>query len=186
LLDAGDHLRGVEAGLSALEQLRAVLRAEHEREVRTLGVTRPEHADAVGGHSVGMRVRCVGAIVHDADGRLLVIRRGHPPGEGLWSLPGGRVEPGESDAEAVVRELSEETGLRGEPGRLIGSVERPGSDGMTYDIHDYAAAVIGGTLHPGDDASEARWVSPAQLRRLPTTDGLIEALTGWHVLPRNV
>lgn len=131
-----------------------------------------------------MRVRCVGAIVHDAEGRLLLIRRGRPPAEGRWSLPGGRVEAEESDAEAVVRELSEETGLRVEPGRLIGSVERPGPGGVTYDIHDYAALVTGGTLRPGDDASDARWTTPAELRELPTTDGLVEALTEWKVLPR--
>ncbi|MCW2947297.1 MAG: hydrolase [Actinoallomurus sp.] len=130
-----------------------------------------------------MRVRCVGAIVHDGEGRLLVIRRGHPPGEGLWSLPGGRVEPGESDAAALARELAEETGLRVEPGRLIGSVERPGAGGATYDIHDYAATVTGGTLRPGDDARAARWAGSAELRRLPTTPGLIEALTAWGVLP---
>jgi ADP-ribose pyrophosphatase YjhB (NUDIX family) len=130
-----------------------------------------------------MRVRCVGAIVHDAEGRLLVVRRGRPPGEGLWSIPGGRVEAGESDAEAVVRELSEETGLRVEPGRLIGSVERPGPDGVTYDIHDYSAIVTGGALHAGDDAAEARWVTPAGLRGLPTTDGLVAALVDWNVLP---
>src|SRR4051794_11048996 len=112
-------------------------------------------------HPVRMRVRCVGAIVHDAEGRLLVIRRGRPPSEGLWSLPGGRVEPGESDAEAVVRELAEETGLRVEPGSLIGRVERPGPGGATYDIRDYAAIVTGGTLVPGDDASDARWTSLA-------------------------
>jgi 8-oxo-dGTP diphosphatase len=129
-----------------------------------------------------MRVRCVGAIVHDAEGRLLIIRRGRPPGKDLWSLPGGRVEPGETDAQAVVRELAEETGLRVEPGRLIGSVERPGPDGVTYDIHDYAATVTGGQLTPGDDAADARWTTPAQLRHLPTTDGLLEALTGWRVL----
>jgi 8-oxo-dGTP diphosphatase len=129
-----------------------------------------------------MRVRCVGAIVHDAEGRLLVIRRGRPPGEGRWSLPGGRVEPGESDAQAVVRELAEETGLRVEPGRLVGSAERPGPGGVTYDIHDYAAIVTGGELTAGDDAAEARWATPAELRRLPTTDGLLDALTEWHVL----
>jgi hypothetical protein len=56
---------------------------------------------------------------------------------------------------------------------------------VTYDIHDYAATVIGGALHAGDEASEACWTSPAQLRRLPTADGLIEALTGWRVLPRD-
>jgi 8-oxo-dGTP diphosphatase len=130
-----------------------------------------------------MRVRCVGAIVHDAGGRLLVIRRGRPPGAGRWSLPGGRVEPGESDAEAVARELVEETGLRVEAGSLIGRVERPGPGGVTYDILDYAATVTGGLLTPGDDASDARWVTPAELRDLPTTDGLLEALTGWGVVP---
>lgn len=130
-----------------------------------------------------MRVRCVGAIVHDEAGRLLVIRRGHPPGAGLWSLPGGRVEPGESDADAVVRELAEETGLRVAPGTLVGSVDRPGADGATYDIRDYAATVTGGTLRAGDDADEARWVAPDELRRLPTTPGLLDALAGWGVLP---
>lgn len=130
-----------------------------------------------------MRVRCVGAIVHDAEGRLLLIRRGRPPGEGLWSIPGGRVEAGESDAEAVVRELVEETGLRVEPRSLIGQVERPGPGGVTYDILDYAAIVVGGALMAGDDASDARWATPAELRRLPMADGLVEALTDWGVVP---
>src|SRR4051812_33419949 len=135
------------------------------------------------GHPVRMRVRCVGAIVHDAEGRLLVIRRGRPPGEGRWSLPGGRVEPGESDTEAVVRELAEETGLRVQAGSLVGQVERAGPGGVTYDIRDYAAIVTGGALTPGDDASDARWASLAELRSLPTTDGLLEALAGWGVIP---
>lgn len=134
-------------------------------------------------HPVGMHVRCVGAIIYDTEGRLLLIRRGHPPGEGLWSLPGGRVEAGESDAEAVARELAEETGLRVEPGRLVGSVERAGPAGVTYDIHDYAAVVTGGTLTPGDDASDARWVTPDELRHLPASTGLVETLTRWKVLP---
>ena len=56
-------------------------------------------------------VPCVGALAYDAEGRLLLIRRRNEPGRGLWSVPGGRVEPGESDAEAVVREMAEETGL---------------------------------------------------------------------------
>ena len=46
---------------------------------------------------------CVGAIVTDGRGRLLMIKRGHDPGAGLWSIPGGRIEPGETDAEALVR-----------------------------------------------------------------------------------
>jgi ADP-ribose pyrophosphatase YjhB (NUDIX family) len=59
-----------------------------------------------------LRVDCVGGIVVDERGRLLLVRRGTEPGRGLWSVPGGRVEPGESDAEATAREVLEETGLR--------------------------------------------------------------------------
>ncbi len=126
-------------------------------------------------------VPCVGAIVVER-GRLLLIKRGHEPGAGLWSLPGGRIEPGETDSEALVRELREETGLIVEPGRLVGSVRRPGGDGRVLDIRDYAATVAGGSLVPGDDAADARWVSVAEVHRLPLTEGLIEALTDWGVL----
>ena len=104
-------------------------------------------------------------------------------GKLVWFARGPELVAFDPDAEAVVRELSEETGLRVEPGRLIGSVERPGPDGVTYDIHDYAATVTGGELSAGDDAADARWTTPAELRRLPTTDGLLEALTSWRVLP---
>jgi 8-oxo-dGTP diphosphatase len=127
-------------------------------------------------------IPCVGAVIEDARGRLLLIKRGHEPGAGLWSLPGGRVEPGETDAEALVREMLEETGLTVEPGRLIGRVQRPGLDGDVIDISDYAATVIGGTLQAGDDAAGARWVSREDLAILAVTEGLIEALTNWGVL----
>ena len=118
----------------------------------------------------------------DGQGRLLMIKRGHEPGAGLWSIPGGRIEPGETDAEALVREMFEETGLAVEAGPLIGSVRRPGLDGAVIDIRDYAATVTGGTLRPGDDAADARWVDLADLAALEVTEGLIEALTGWGVL----
>ncbi|WP_067178807.1 NUDIX hydrolase [Microtetraspora niveoalba] len=124
----------------------------------------------------------MGAIVRDPAGRLLLVRRGHPPGEGLWSLPGGRVEPGESDAEAVRRELREETGLDGTVGPLAGSVLRPGPAGVTYEIHDYLVTAADGRLTPGDDAADARWCSPAELVRLPLTDGLVDALVSWKVI----
>jgi 8-oxo-dGTP diphosphatase len=130
----------------------------------------------------GSRILCVGAVVTDGRGRLLLIQRGHEPGKGLWSLPGGRVEPGETAAEALVREMEEETGLTVEPGRLIGTVERPGRAGDVFDIQDYAATVTGGTLRPGDDAADARWVSPEELAVLPLTEGLVEILTEWRVL----
>jgi ADP-ribose pyrophosphatase YjhB (NUDIX family) len=129
-----------------------------------------------------MRVRCVGGIVRDGEGRLLLVRRGRPPGAGLWSVPGGRVEPGEDDAAAVARELKEETGLDVVVGALAGSVDRPGLNGAVYEIHDYAATVAGGVLRAGDDAAEVRWVTPAELRELPLTEGLVEALESWRLL----
>jgi 8-oxo-dGTP diphosphatase len=128
------------------------------------------------------RVPCVGAIVKDEAGRLLLIQRGHEPETGRWSLPGGRIEPGESDAQAVVRETREETGLQVTCGALVGSVERPGLRGAVLDIRDYSATVTGGTLTAGDDAADARWVGPADLAGLPLTSGLAETLTAWGVL----
>jgi len=130
----------------------------------------------------GSPIPCVGAVITDERGRLLLIRRGHDPGAGLWSLPGGRVEPGETDAEALVREMREETGLVVQAGRLLGSVRRPYRDGDVIDIRDYVATVIGGTLNAGDDAADIRWVDEEDLARLPVTEGLAEILTSWGVL----
>ena len=129
------------------------------------------------------RVACAGAIVLDGAGRLLLIRRGREPGRGLWSLPGGRCEPGEDAAAAAVRETYEETGLEVTAGGLVGRVERPGPGGITYLIDDLACTVTGGTLRAGDDADDARWVRAAELAALPVTEGLLEALTRWGVLP---
>jgi ADP-ribose pyrophosphatase YjhB (NUDIX family) len=124
----------------------------------------------------------VGAVVTDGQGRLLMIRRGREPGAGLWSIPGGRIEPGETDAEALVREMLEETSLTVQVGRLLGQVRRPGLNGAVIDIRDYTATVIGGTLRPGDDAADARWVAAGEMDSLEITGGLIEALTDWGVL----
>lgn len=132
----------------------------------------------------GSVIPCVGAVVTDGQGRLLMIRRGREPGAGLWSIPGGRVEPGETDAEALTREMLEETSLVVAVGRLLGRVRRPGLGGAVIDIRDYAATVTGGTLRAGDDAADARWVAPGDLGSLEITEGLIEALTEWGVLGR--
>ena len=129
-------------------------------------------------------VRCVGAVIHDDAGRLLLVLRGRPPAAGTWSLPGGRVEAGESDAEAVRRELQEETGLDVEVGAEVGRVERPGLAGQQYDIHDYACTVAGGTPVAGDDAAAVRWVTRTALADLTCSPGLVETLTEWGVLPR--
>ena len=143
----------------------------------------PTHAAApILNRVSGSVIGCVGAVIKDDRGRLLLIKRGHAPGAGLWSLPGGRIEPGETDAEALVREMREETGLAVEPGQLIGTVRRPAQDGDVFDIRDYAARVTGGSLRAGDDAAEARWVAPGELDSLPITEGLVEVLTSWGVL----
>lgn len=125
----------------------------------------------------------MGAVVKDAAGRLLLIRRAHDPSAGLWSLPGGRVEPGETDQQAVAREILEETGLRVACGRLVGTAELPGLDGAVMAVRDYLAVVHGGELAAGDDAADVRWVTAADLARLPLTDGLAEFLDDRGVYP---
>jgi ADP-ribose pyrophosphatase YjhB (NUDIX family) len=124
----------------------------------------------------------VGAIITDGAGRLLLIQRGHEPEEGRWSIPGGRVKPGESDRDALVREVREETGLHVEPGTLIGAVERPAPGGAVFDIYDYAASISGGQLAAGDDAADARWIDPGDIGELSLTSGLAETLAEWGVL----
>jgi ADP-ribose pyrophosphatase YjhB (NUDIX family) len=128
-------------------------------------------------------IPCVGAVIRDSDGRLLLVKRGHQPERGRWSVPGGRVEPGESDQEAVIREIREETGLLVTPGPLIGRLRRPAAvPGAELDIRDYAATVVGGQLTAGDDADDVMWAGLGDLDSLPLTDGLLAALRGWGAI----
>ena len=132
------------------------------------------------------RVPCVGAVIRDEAGRILLIKRGHEPGKGLWSVPGGRIEPGETDEQAVVREVREETGLEVECGPLLGAIERPGLAGTILQIRDYHAVVTGGELAAGDDAADARWVTPEEASGLDgdgkLTAGLLTILRSWGAL----
>jgi 8-oxo-dGTP diphosphatase len=135
----------------------------------------------------GRRIECVGAVVRDPTGRILLVRRGRPPGVGLWSIPGGKVEPGESLQEATRREVLEETALEVFVGRYVGTVERPALDGDVFVIHDFTAEPAPGSqpdgVRAGDDAAEVGWFSPAELRALSAVSGLVEALEDWGVLP---
>ncbi len=124
---------------------------------------------------------CVGAVVIE-NGHILLIRRGRPPGAGLWSLPGGRVEHSETLAEAVVRELREETGLDCVCGPLIGLVERM-SEGFHYVILDFEATAFDTEpLRAGDDADEAAWIDVEELAQLPIVDGVLEFLADHGII----
>lgn len=123
----------------------------------------------------------VGAIVIH-DGRLLMVRRANDPSKGLWTVPGGRVNPGEYLADAARREVLEETGVTVEVGELLGVLEVVGEE-WHYVIHDYLATVAGGAdVIAADDAEEARWVPLREVRRLECTPRFVETLTGWGVL----
>jgi mutator protein MutT len=125
---------------------------------------------------------CVGAVVVD-DGRLLLIRRGRGVAAGAWSVPGGRVEAGETVGEAVVRELAEETGLEGLCGAFLGWVERI-DDEHHFVILDFVVDV----LEPdapvaGDDAVEVAWVPLHEVGEMANlVEGLAEFLHEHGVL----
>lgn len=119
------------------------------------------------------RIPAAGAVVTDDQGRVLLVQRGKQPQLGRWSVPGGSVEPGEGLAEAAAREVLEETGLVVEVGRELWVVDLPGGPGRTYEVHDFAARVIGGTLQAGDDAADARWFAVEELDDLPVTEDLL-------------
>ena len=129
-------------------------------------------------------VACVGAVVHDPAGRLLLIRRGQEPSRGLWSLPGGRVEPGATPAQAVVREVREETGLSVHVGQPVGQVLIP-AGAVVYDVVDFACSLIDPDAEPvaGDDAEAVTFADAATLDGLGCTPRLVETLREWGVLP---
>ena len=124
----------------------------------------------------------VGAVCAHADA-LLLVRRGRGPAAGEWSVPGGRLEWGETLHEAVVRETFEETGLEVVVDHFLGWVERI-EDAYHYVILDFAVTVLDSTAEPraGDDAAEAAWVPLADLGDYQLVDGLTAFLDDAGVL----
>lgn len=112
---------------------------------------------------------------------VLLVQRGRPPHVGRWSVPGGRVHFGEPLADAVVREVSEETGLEVHVERLAGSVERIGADPEPYHyvIFDFFVSESdpGAVACAGDDAADVRWVPVDAFGTIELVDGLAEFFT---------
>ena len=125
---------------------------------------------------------CVGAVTI-ADDALLVVQRATEPEAGRWSLPGGRVERGELVAEAVVREVEEETGVVVVCGALLGWAELPGDD-HHFVILDFLATPLE-IVDPiaGTDATAARWVPLVDVAELDLVDGLARFLSEHRVIP---
>jgi 8-oxo-dGTP diphosphatase len=119
----------------------------------------------------------VGALIFDG-GRILMAQRGKEPLKGWWSLPGGALEIGESLADAVRREVLEETGLEIEPLRVFEIFERiirdaEGAPEYHYVLIDYLCRVTGGVLRPGDDVCRVEWMERSVLPGIQITEGTL-------------
>ncbi len=130
----------------------------------------------------------VGAVVLH-DNRVLLVKRGRPPGVGKWSLPGGLVNLGETTREAVAREVREECGVAVRVTGVAGMVERvirdeAGRIRYHYVLVDYLAFPDGTRIVPGSDAADAQWIEIDRLAELDTTDGLLDMIRRAQALER--
>jgi ADP-ribose pyrophosphatase len=116
----------------------------------------------------------VGAVVWDG-ARVLLAQRGKPPAQGVWSLPGGMIELGETAVQAVAREVREECGIEVEVGEVLGVFDPifrdpDGRIRYHYVVVDFLAHYRGGELRASDDAADVRWVAPADLADYPLSE----------------
>jgi mutator protein MutT len=121
------------------------------------------------------------------DGKAVIVKRANDPYKGQWSIPGGRVELGESLAEAVRREMYEETGLEVQVGPLIDVFERlQREDGRVryhFVIIDYLCTAVGGALSAGDDAEDAAWVTSEELERYDIRESAVRVIRKGLAMP---
>ena len=122
----------------------------------------------------------VGAIVQK-DGKVLLVKRGAEPSFGLWAIPGGTLQLGESLRECAERELLEETGITAKAEECVyvfDYVERDAQGNIKYHfvVVDFAAAYISGEPHGADDALEARWFAPGELEKIDVSKNTLAAL----------
>jgi len=122
----------------------------------------------------------VGAIIIEDD-RILLVKRGHPPLAGEWSIPGGVLEVGETLREAAVREAMEETGLEVEPSELLGVYDRVLRDAdertlYHYVLIDFLCRRVSGEPRPAGDADEAQWFTPGEVENLALAKDTAEVI----------
>ena len=106
---------------------------------------------------------------------VLLVERGRAPFHGLWSLPGGSIEPSESAREAALRELKEETGITAEIDGVVENVEFAAKDEdggqVDWRLAMFYGRYSGGSFQPGSDASAANWIALNDLEKLSLTEG---------------
>ncbi len=122
----------------------------------------------------------IGAIIIE-DGRVLLVKRAHPPIQGQWSIPGGVLEVGEFVREAAIREAREETGLIVEPGDLLGVYDRILHDHEQrvqyhYVLVDFLCRAVGGELLAASDALEVRWFTREDLPALHLAEDTLDVI----------
>ncbi len=128
----------------------------------------------------------VGAVVFKGN-RVLLVRRGRPPSQGLWAIPGGKVDLGETLQAAAEREIHEETGIvisARQPIHTFDLLEKDGSGRIRYHyiIVDLIADYVSGAIRAGDDALDACWASPGDMDSLsvnPATASLLQRKFGF-------
>ncbi|HUI15739.1 MAG TPA: NUDIX hydrolase [Xanthobacteraceae bacterium] len=116
------------------------------------------------------------------DGRVLIVRRARPPAHGLYTLPGGGVELGETLEQAVIREIREETALQIEPVALVGfrqAIVRDAAGRVErhFVILPFAARFLCGEVALNEELAEADWRLPEEIAGLNTTEGLAGIIT---------